>query len=860
MNCSLKPTAIVVFAVFAVSFTSTALEAQTKQRLIRKQTLAAEFLNAVPKLRDELNTELYKELKKSMPAMKLGGETYYFVEGDRRVNEDQLLLYATRLNHQYAKWRSLQSFPESVRNRIAATVEKGLVSEQEGGKIVRWKAGSKISYCIMKKSFGSDAAAEQRYAKVVEEFGNATKAWTSIPDTNIPQFEHKSNLDGSSLATMPKDVTFAVWSTKLPGNVIASAFFPNDPQEDWLVLIDPDKYFGGSLAFDRTGVLRHELGHVLGFRHEHPRSEAPLVCKTLEVFDADVIPLSDYDPISVMHYFCRGFNNPEQQALNEQRRKLELTGIDKQGARLIYPPEGTDSGFEFVEFNPVRHQLDSSQITGSHPTAKLTQSYLQASLLTEAPNESSNEAESPWLEPQDTASAINEPDLYAWKLFVALNWPADVAARKADPAKAFGENATTVWESWKFSSGANDEVFLANGEDPGPWIPAGRKAELKRNASDFDRAPLQLQLGLDNAHQQFDPTTSTTNLNENHLNKPAFEFIRENELYHIDGQEAQFAKANELFEKALAGNRVVAAHEFKMHFPVGAKEVKAQWREITVEEKGKYYWAEFEEEDGTKLLFGLTALHITTKDIPNWLWATFEHVDNPKRDNAPTWQVPTVDSASSQLGYPDGLGIKGTRWENYRLRGTQVDFVDSFGEPTILANSQIESGFQTTSSCITCHARASIGARLGQNPRANRLSIFKSMHQPENGPMIRVGNLGTLPEDLFVRKTINNPFTGDLQYLQLDFVWSLMRAKRKPSDSVEIPDEVGFSDHISPLFRASDVNSMKRFFDLGKHADVSEHADAILARLKDGSMPCDAPWSENNIKLFEKWIESGKKE
>ena len=34
---------------------------------------------------------------------------------------------------------------------------------------------------------------------------------------------------------------------------------------------------------------------------------------------------------------------------------------------------------------------------------------------------------------------------------------------------------------------------------------------------------------------------------------------------------------------------------------------------------------------GVTRLFGLTALHITTKDLPNWFWATFESVYNPGR-------------------------------------------------------------------------------------------------------------------------------------------------------------------------------------------------------------------------------------
>lgn len=40
------------------------------------------------------------------------------------------------------------------------------------------------------------------------------------------------------------------------------------------------------------------------------------------------------------------------------------------------------------------------------------------------------------------------------------------------------------------------------------------------------------------------------------------------------------------------------------------------------------------------------------------------------------------------------------------------------------------------------------------------------------------------------------------------------------------------------MFRESDRESMESHFDLWSHDEVSQHADAILERLEDGSMPC----------------------
>lgn len=851
----------------------------SKLRLDRNETNALDMiemaLETTPRVREDLNTDLARELRMNLPQMVIGGTKYYFVEGDRRINEDQLLLYATELNVQYVKWRALQSQPESVRKLLAARMDTQLVSEMEGGKIVRWKPRSELTYCVMKHSFGSDATADQRYQTVVNELKSATSAWSSIANSSMPKFVHRSELDSSSPTQTPSGVTFAVWSIDLPSGVIASAFFPNDPQADWNVLIDPESYFGAGLQFDRVGVLRHELGHVLGFRHEHPRSEAPMVCQTSEIFDNQVIPLGEYDPVSVMHYFCRGFNNPAQEALNIERRKLNITAVDIQGTRLVYPPVGQDTGFTYQDFEPARAAMPAEIIRQTAPlVAELSKSSvsdknarssnnLDTALLADAQSVVATSLTTElWREPRDTVAAINNPDLYAWRLFVALNWPANVSQRQADPNRAFGEAATSVWESWKLSSGPNDQVFLTDGVDPGEWITNNDdrlQVPLARRVKDFETEPLQQRQRMGRGHADFDPNLASNGLNENHLNEDAYDFIREHELYHVEGQEKLVDEAKKLFESAAKQNRVVAAHEYKLHFPVGAKEIKAQWRPITSEDKPRYHWAEFTANDGSKLLFGLTAMHITTKDIPNWFWATFEHTDNPTRTGAEAWQTPTVDSSANSRGFPSGLGIEGTRWENYRLRGTQVDFTDSFGEPTILANSQIEQGFQTSSSCITCHARAAIGHRLAGQATANRLSIFKTELPQSNRPSIVLGNIGVLPQELFVQRTFDNSVTGELKYLQLDFVWSLMRAQRKVG-SGPLPNQVSFSQHIKPLFRQRDIDAMRRVFDLSKHADVSQYADAIFDRLSNGSMPCDSPWPSTNVDLFKKWIDGGKRE
>jgi hypothetical protein len=66
-----------------------------------------------------------------------------------------------------------------------------------------------------------------------------------------------------------------------------------------------------------------------------------------------------------------------------------------------------------------------------------------------------------------------------------------------------------------------------------------------------------------------------------------------------------------------------------------------------------------------------------------------------------------------------------------------------------------------------------------------------------------------------------------------------------------------FARDIQPLFREKDRASMKGRFDLWNYHDVSTHAQAILAQLSSGRMPCDGKWPEEQTALFRRWVEAG---
>ena len=67
-----------------------------------------------------------------------------------------------------------------------------------------------------------------------------------------------------------------------------------------------------------------------------------------------------------------------------------------------------------------------------------------------------------------------------------------------------------------------------------------------------------------------------------------------------------------------------------------------------------------------------------------------------------------------------------------------------------------------------------------------------------------------------------------------------------------------FETDVRPLFREGDRRSMEFAFDLWSYDDVSQNADAILGRLRNGSMPCDGAWPAEQIELFQGWIDAGK--
>jgi hypothetical protein len=208
----------------------------------------------------------------------------------------------------------LEFFETHIQVNPREAIQGGLVVHTVGGQDATWNATQKrnLSYCVS-TSFGA------RHADVVAQLEAATGAWEAVADVN---FQYVASQDAACTATNPS-VVFDVRPVSNAG-YLARAFFPNEPRAARNVLIDASSF---QLApppskLQLSGILRHELGHTLGFRHEHTRPESGACFE-----DDHWRPLTSYDGLSVMHYpQCNGGGD----------WSLALTPRDQNGAACLY--------------------------------------------------------------------------------------------------------------------------------------------------------------------------------------------------------------------------------------------------------------------------------------------------------------------------------------------------------------------------------------------------------------------------------------------------------------------------------------------------------------------------------------------
>jgi hypothetical protein len=228
-----------------------------------------------------------------------GGQ--YIVNGDEPVA-------STRALRSY-----FQGMVGSASTRLVPTKinQAGLVVNTVGGVDDRWSAAkvANLTYCVSNK-FGNQKAAVVVATR--EGAGKWERASTAIDYVHIGAAD-------ASCTVRNNRVVFSVEPTKTT-QFIARAFFPSSPDGRRNILVNPVS-LQNSGDWTPGNILGHELGHTLGFRHEHTRPEAGICFE-----DNNWRPLTDYDSASIMHYpQCNGTS-----------LDLSFTATDREGVQALY--------------------------------------------------------------------------------------------------------------------------------------------------------------------------------------------------------------------------------------------------------------------------------------------------------------------------------------------------------------------------------------------------------------------------------------------------------------------------------------------------------------------------------------------
>jgi hypothetical protein len=239
------------------------------------------------------------------------------------------------------------------------------------------------------------------------------------------------------------------------------------------------------------------------------------------------------------------------------------------------------------------------------------------------------------------------------------------------------------------------------------------------------------------------------------------------EEVRINGSQQDYITGTTMWNRN--GQKQLAAARANIRFPKPSVEVKADWIQLSsigfdCANLPASLRQSVHVETVNGNCFALVGIHLISKLIDQWIWATFEPQNlttNPFRCKVLGCSDPFGSRPASTRGpftalTPQLQGLMNdaglaSEWKNYRLDGVQIRFVDSDNKPTLLGNSIIEGenvGMNLKqASCISCHSLSSV-----KSDGTDGITLLN------NNP---VGEPEPLPSKDWIRR---------------DFVWSAMLA------------------------------------------------------------------------------------
>lgn len=199
---------------------------------------------------------------------------------------------------------------EALRRYWERSQQGALTIYNVGGVDVKWGDADKLNltYCVS-DNFGANKAAV--VAAMIQAGENGWAKFANV------RFVHMASQD-AICNQLNTNVVFDVRPINSQGAYLARAFFPDDPRGQRNIFIDGESF---NTVWPLANIIGHELGHALGFRHEHVRAPGD-PCPEGTDFRA----ITSYDSASIMHYpHCGGTS-----------QTLAFTMLDRDGAALVY--------------------------------------------------------------------------------------------------------------------------------------------------------------------------------------------------------------------------------------------------------------------------------------------------------------------------------------------------------------------------------------------------------------------------------------------------------------------------------------------------------------------------------------------